>query len=270
MRFTRKKIRKPSRKLRRKTTYRKKMLRKWRGGSSGPSTKTVTSVPITTKVASVPSVPITTKVASVPSVPITTKVASVPITTKVASVPNVPITTKVANVPSATSGQRGPVDLYFSVAGGTSEGASGIILAAHSPTAPIITNTPLGINGWMINTRNSKTVFNRDQIKFPLTFPKDVKEFTCSTWNGTAWTPRKFVNLYGTNGFSLTTTTGASLYGATKAIPTSINLANTVVTGLWDGFNFGTRSNNLMVWPPAGSKILYPTIQVNVKISFIV
>ena len=240
MRFTRKKIRKPSRKLRRKTTYRKKMLRKLRGGASGPSG------------------PSAAKAASVPSVPITTKVASVP------------ITTKVANVPSTTSGQRGAVDLYFSVAGETSEGAGGIILAAHSPTAPIITNTPLGINGWMINTKNSKTVFNRDQIKFPPTFPKDVKEFTCSTWDGKAWTPRKFVNLYGTNGFSLTTTTGTSLYGSTKTIPTSINLANTVVTGLWDGFNFGTRANNLTVWPPAGSKILYPTIQVNVKISFVV
>jgi hypothetical protein len=179
----------------------------------------------------------------------------------------------VPSVPSAVS--RSPVDLYYSIGGRTSEGVNGIILAAHSTDAPTLTKTNLITNGWMVNTQNSRTVFNRDQIKFPATFPTDVRGFTCSTWNGTAWTPRNFVNPGGTNGFSLRDRTGRSLYtapprGTLARPPATLNLPSTVVTGLWDGFSFGTLVNNKKIAPPAGTTILSPNTTVNLKISFTV
>jgi len=179
--------------------------------------------------------------------------------------------TSLTSVPSAVNRSSKTVDLYYSIAGGTSEGVNGIVLAAHSTNAPTLTKTNLITNGWMVNTKNSTTVYNRDQIKFPPTFPTNVSGFTCSTWNGTAWTPRNFVSSGGTNGFSLSTRAGASLYTtAQRTTPPSINLPSTVVTGLWDGFNFGTKTNNKTTAPPTGTTILSPTTPVNLKISFTV
>jgi len=176
-----------------------------------------------------------------------------------------------ASGPSGQSGPSGSVDLYYSIGGETAEGATGIILAAHSTNASAVTKTtPLKSSGWMVPTKNSATVFNRDQIKFPASFPTKVSGFSCSTWNGTTWTPQNFVTSGG-KGFSLTDKTGKSLYTLTqKTIPTTIDLTNTVVVGLWDGLNFGSASSNKKTVPPAGTSILTPNTMVNVKISFTV
>ena len=98
--------RKVSRKHSRKTTNRKRMLRKMRGGSSGASPLSLVR----------------------------------------------PV--------SPLSGSPRTVDLYYSIGGAPYEGVNGIILAAHSTNAPTLTKTKLITNGWMVNTKNSTSVFN--------------------------------------------------------------------------------------------------------------